>query len=195
MTKLARKIGLIGLTSSLVLAACAQNATTDSAEQAEIVTDTSEPSIKLAPRIATVKPGASVTFLHDAVKPLEVGEAGFVDLTVNEGYPSGSLQLEATGDEGLAVYGATSTMRVDMDAKTTHTWRINFEGEADGVHYINVAATADPKGGLTETRAYAVRVEVGDWQGAQAKAAAEKSTEMLESGEAAIMMTAEETIE
>ncbi|MEP1142563.1 MAG: hypothetical protein ABJH52_02495 [Henriciella sp.] len=195
MTKLANKTGLLGLISGCFLAACAQQTPMDTADQGEASTERADVSTKLAPRIATIKPGASVTFSHDAVKPLQVGESGAVVLTVNEGYPSGTLVLEAMGEEGLAIFGAGKTLRVDMGGVTTHSWRMDFEAEADGVHYINILATAEPKGGLTETRAYAVRVEVGDWHGAQSKAASEKPMEMLETGEAAIMLKADETIE
>ncbi|MCR9270582.1 MAG: hypothetical protein NXH72_11380 [Hyphomonadaceae bacterium] len=178
-------------TLGLALSACTQSAATD----LELATERTETSVKLAPPITTVKPGASVTFSTPTVKPVEIGENGSVVVTVNEGYPSGTLILSATGATGLAVFGASRTMRVDMSNATTHEWRIDFQGETDGVHYINIMATAEPKGGLSETRAHAVRIEVGDWQTAQAKLKSEKDMQMMLSGEAAILLPAEETIE
>ena len=179
-------IGVVAL--GLGLFGCAQSAPAE-------IADTSKSSVKLAPPITTVKPGASVTFSTPTIKPVELGENGSVIVTVNEGYPSGTLTLSAAGVEGLPVFGANRTMSVDMANVTTHEWRIDFQGEVDGVHYINILATAEPKGGLTETRAYAVRVEVGDWQDAQAKLSAEKAMEIMPSGEPAIILEAEETIE
>lgn len=173
----------------LGLSGCAESA------PAETAADAPKPSIILAPPIMTVKPGASVIFSTSPIKPVALGENGSVTVTVVEGYPSGTLTLSATGADGLSVFGANRTMSVDMANATAHQWRIDFQGEADGVHYINILATAEPKGGLTETRAYAVRVEVGDWQDAQAKLSAEKAMEIMPSGEPAIILEAEETIE
>ena len=181
-------IGSVAILSGALLAACAQP---EAAEPVELATS----SVKLAPPIATVKPGASVTFSNADLKPVQIGENASVTITVNEGYPSGTMTLEASGNEGLAVFGAGATKRVDMADITTHTWRVDFQGETDGVHYINVLATVEPKGGVVETRAYAVRVEVGDWQSAQAKISAETAMEMLPSGEPAVILDAQETIQ
>ena len=183
-----RAIGSVVVLAGALLGACAQSETSEPIEAAK-------PTVKLAPPIATVKPGASVTFSSSDLKPVQIGENGSVVITVNEGYPSGLMTLQARGHDGLAVFGANTTMRVDMADKTTHEWRVDFQGEADGVHYIGVTALVEPKGGAVETRAYAVRVEVGDWQSAQAKLSAERTMEMLPSGEAAVILDAQETIQ
>ena len=103
--------------------------------------------------------------------------------------------MQATADAGLAVFGAEASTTKDMAAGTTHSWRVDFAAEADGVHYINVLARVEMEDGFQESRAYAVRVEVGDWQAAQAKAQATRAVEMQADGEPADILQAEETIE
>ena len=180
------------------LAACAQDRSVEQDIEpvsATVTTPASLSKVKLPAPMTTVKPGASITFTHDDVKPLKVGEAGSVILTVHEGYPHGWMTLNARSKSGVAVFGAGTTMRANMTDITSHRWRIDFEAEQDGVHYIDISATVEPEGGLPESRAYAVRVEVGDWQAEQAKIAAIRPTEALDTGEMAVIMAAEETIE
>lgn len=162
---------------------------------ADIAASAPASKVKLAPPITTVKPGASVTFSHDPVSSIAVGENGSVTLTVNEGYPEGVLHLDTSGDEGLAVFGPQTSARMDMAAGTSHTWRLDYAAERDGVYYINVSARAEMADGYSESRAYAVRVQVGDWQGAQAKVQAASDVQMLPTGEAAVILQAEETVD
>lgn len=188
-------IGVLPLTAALFLAACAQDSASDIAA-AELQT-ASHPApankVTLAPPITTVKPGASVTITHDDVKPLELGETGSVTVTVHEGYPFGTLSLEATGAEGLDIFGAERAVQLDMADVTSHTWRLNFQPQTDGVHYINLLATARPESGVVETRAFAVRVNAGDWLAAKAKTGLEM--QMLENDTPAVMLEAREFIE
>lgn len=189
-----RTASMIAMTVALGVAACSQDQTP--APLADTGTASIDPSpVKLQAPFTTVKPGASVTFTHDAVKPLEVGDRGSLVLSVHEGYPNGTLTLNARGAPGLAVYGAGTTMRANMADITTHAWRIDFEAERDGVHYIGITATVEPEGGLQQSRAYAVRVEVGDWQAEKAKALAAQQFEISETGEPTIVMTADEEID
>ena len=189
-----RTASMIATALALALAACSQDEVR--APLAEPETASIDPSpVKLQAPFTTVKPGASVTFTHDAVKPLEVGDRGSLVLSVHEGYPHGTLTLNARGAPGLAVFGAGTTMRANMTDITTHAWRIDFEVETDGVHYIGITATVEPEGGLQQSRAYAVRVEVGDWQAEKAKALAVRRFELSETGEPTIVMTADEEID
>ncbi len=186
------------LSAAASLGACVQQpAAEPSAPEAntDIAAVAATSKVKLAPPITTVKPGASVTFSHDPVSSIEVGENGSVTLTINEGYPEGVLHLDASGDDGLAVFGAQSSARMDMAAGTSHTWRLDYAAERDGVYYINVSARAEMADGYSVSRAYAVRVQVGDWQNAQAKVQAAGDVQMLPTGEAAVILEAEETID
>ena len=191
MIKTTQTFGLLSIATTSLLVACAQQPT--STEVTEVTAETPAKKVTLGAPISTVKPGASVTFSHSAVKTAEVGENGSVEVTVNEGYPTGTLTLEATGGDGLEVFGANRVVDLGMSDATTHTWRIDFQPRSDGVHYINVQATARPEAGVFETRAYAVRVNAGEW--ASAKAAAAKPVEMLDGDTPAVMLEAQETIE
>lgn len=186
----------IAFASAGLLAACMQQQATEPAITAEATDAAPAPvkEVKLGPEISTIKPGASVTFSHEAPGKLDVGDTGSVTLTVHEGYPSGTLHLQASGDTGLSVFGAEASTRRDMTDVTSHTWRIDFAAEADGVHYLNILARIEMAEGFQESRAYAVRVEVGDWQTAQAKVQAATALEMQADGERAVIMEAEETI-
>lgn len=193
------RTGLIGVSIGAVslLAACAQQQTAEPIlAEAEVLTPSAtSKDVKLAPPITTVKPGASVTFSLDEAKPIAVGENGAVTLTVNEGYPSGVLRLKASGGNGLNVFGAQKEAQMDMSSGTSHTWRIDYSADADGVYLINIIATAEPEPGFAEMRAHSVRVKIGDWQTAQAKVSAATATEMLPSGERAVILEAQETTE
>lgn len=188
-------IGAFPFAAVLFLAACAQDdvSDTESTDIAVASQPASMSKVKLAPPISTVKPGASVTFTHDAVKPLEVGENGSVTITVHEGYPFGTLSLEATGGSELDVFGAERQIQVDMADATSHTWRLDFQPQSDGVHYISIQATARPEAGVFETRAFAVRVNAGDWQSAKATSGLTK--QMLDDDTPAVMLEAREFIE
>ena len=193
-----RMMALSCAVSGLALTACVQQSAEPSVsvEAAASVNETAKTKKPaLAAPYTTVKPGASVTFSHDLIEAVEVGANGAVTLTINEGYPDGTLRLEASGQDGLEVFGAETSATKDMSLGTTHQWRIDFRGDADGVHYLNVLATAEPTGGITESRAYAVRVNVGDWKTAQAAVQSATAPEMMLDGEPAVIMEAEETIE
>lgn len=186
-----RIISLTGL--SIMLVACAAPSANDTNPAldngAGVVSETS--TVELGPAIATVKPGASVSFSHETSGAVQVDGNGYVVLTLNEGYPSGTLSLVATSDEGLEVTGSGATTTVNMADGTTHSWRVDFRGLSDGVHYLKVRATAD----TGEARGYAVRVEVGDWKTAEAAREAAKPMAMQADGEMAVVMEADETIE
>lgn len=193
------RTGLIGvsISAAALLAGCAQQQTAEPvlAEREAQIPSAASKDVRLAPPITTVKPGASVTFSLDEAKPIALGENGSVTLTVNEGYPSGVLRLKATGGNGLNVFGAQKEVQMDMASGTSHTWRIDYSADADGVYLINILATAEPEPGFSEMRAHSVRVKFGDWQSAQAKVSAATATEMLPSGEPAVILEAQETTE
>lgn len=193
MFKRPTAIGAAFVTAGL-LGACVQQQTTEPAIVAETTeTAASEKKVTLGPAISTVKPGASVTFSHNLKGTVDVGDNRSVTVTVNEGYPSGTLYLTASAESGVSVFGAEATSTRDMSDVTTHTWRIDFAADAEGVHYIDVAARVEMDDGFQESRAYAVRVQAGDWQSAQAKVKAESTTDVLPTGERAVIMPAEET--
>lgn len=182
---------------SFALVACAAPSTSNSNVQADAPASVASeaPTTSLGPAISTIKPGASVSFSHETSGPLVIDGNGYVTISVNEGYPSGVLSLQASADEGVEVYGPGASHSVNMASGTTHSWRVDYRGLTDGVHYLNIHATAQPSENHSETRAYAVRVEVGDWQAAKAQLDAAKPMAVQPDGELMIIMDAEETIE
>ena len=182
--------------SSLIavsLSACMQQ----SAPSAPAPTEAAEPAktVQLAPAIQTKKPAPAITFSHQDPAEIAVGDAGLVTITVNEGYPFGTLQLEAAGSEGLDVFGATATTSLDMADITTHTWQVNYAASEDGVYSIFVTATAAVEDGVTESRPYSVEVKVGNWQNAQSKTQQRAATQTLSDGSTVVILEAEEIIE
>jgi plastocyanin len=189
---------VIWTSAALFLGACGAATTADLSVQAEA--DAAKPVIEttrvaLGPAVSTIKPGASVRFSHETSGPVPVDGTGYVTITVNEGYPYGTLELVASANSGLEVRGTSASHVVNMADGTAHSWRVDYQGLTDGVHYLNVMAVAKPTADAGEMRAYAVRVEVGDWKAVQAERDAAKPMEALADGEMAIMMQAEETIE
>jgi hypothetical protein len=178
---------------SLVLAACAAPATNDVSVQSEPTqsAETDKPAARLGPAISTIKPGASVSFSHATPGPVQVGGNGFVTLTINEGYSAGVLSLAASADDGLEVAGTSASTTMNMSDGGTHSWRVDFRGLADGVHYLNVMAMVD----TGERRGYAIPIQVGDWKTVEDARKAAKPMQEQADGEMAIILEAQETIE
>lgn len=172
----------------LSLPACTQAVPAEPAVRAE-------PQVSLGAPITTVKPGAAIGLSAEVPKDLSAGNTGTAFITLNEGYPSGTLTLTATAKSGLSLSGESETVEFDMASGATHTWRLTFATETDGVHYLNIMATADPKSGQPQSRAHSIRVEVGDWAAAKAKLDAQKSIETGPDGERVVILEAEETID
>lgn len=184
--------GLAAMAAGLIVASCAQA----TAPEPTLLVDaeTSKPKVTLAPPITTVKPGASVVFSEQDPIVMTRGNTGVATITLNEGYPSGTLTLVATGEAGLSVLGGPAQTEFDMAGRTTHTWRVDIVAEADGVHYLNLLAIADPKGGEAQHRAHAMRVEVGNWKTVEDARQASKTLEATPTGEMVVILEAEETI-
>ncbi len=159
--------------------------------------DTASPTYKpqfASQHVQTVKPGAAVSITGTQSAPILAGQTGQVELEIIENYAAGILTLEAVGDDAVDVFGAERTLRLDMASDTHHSWTVPFRAETDGIYYISIQATAAPEDGPVMTRAFAVKVEVGDTSNAAAKIQEDVSVETLASGEAAVIMDADETI-
>ncbi|MEL6861903.1 MAG: hypothetical protein AAGL11_08695 [Pseudomonadota bacterium] len=184
---------LLALSMAGMLSACMQQSATQPAEDLD-VSETPK-LVTLAPPIQTRKPVPAVSISHEMPDAVEAGETGTVTFTVNEGYPSGTLVLEAKGGEGLDVFGATATTSQDMASATTHTWQVNYSAAEDGIYRLYVSASANVDETVSDTRAYAVEVKVGNWASAQSKPAEQAKMEMQGDGEPVVILEAEETID
>ncbi len=138
----------------------------------------------------TIKPGAAVSFSHALRAPVEPNGAGVIELTINEEYETGAIQLVATSD-GLDLATASRSTTISMDGASQHRWDVYFDAPAGGVYYIDFAATVEDAGG-SATRSYSVAVQVGD-QAAFAKPQAD-DVALDAAGNAVVIMEAEETI-
>lgn len=181
------------LALALAMGACAEQAVEDVTPIEASKTDTK--TVALGPAIQTVKPGASVTISSDITQGLNAGDTGFASITLNEGYPYGTLSVVASGDDGIEVTGGEASVQFDMSGRTTHTWRVDFETLSDGVHYLNLITKADVETGFSQSRAHAIRIEVGDWKAVQAQREAAKLMTTMSTGEQAVVLEADETIE
>lgn len=111
----------------------------------------------------TVKSGAALEFSYRMQKPVTANVAHSVTILVDHDYVGQSLTLTASADAAVRLSSASATARLSKDRQVS--WTIPFTATADGLYYINVFGTVTDANGATQSRAYAVRVEVGDQSG------------------------------
>lgn len=150
--------------------------------------------VRLGSPITTIKPGAGVIINATTLDALQAGETGTALVSISEPFSEGTLVLTSSGSDGLTVFGAETTARLDMSFEGPHEVRLDYAAGIDGIYFINMVATTISADGNEDSRAHAIRVEVGDWETA-AKSSQGVAVEMSPDGESMIMMEAEETIE
>ncbi|MEM7494151.1 MAG: hypothetical protein AAF296_12275 [Pseudomonadota bacterium] len=187
--------GAAFLTSSCSQTGSPSSPHQNTATQAETANAEVTPKrVRLGSPITTIKPGAGV--IVDATVPatLEVGESATVIVSVSEAFSEGTLVITSSGSEGLTIFGAETTARLDMGLEGPHQVRLDYTADAAGVYYLNIVATTISADGNEDSRAHAIRVEIGDWETA-AKVSQNAVMEVSPQGDAMIIMEAEETIE
>ncbi|MEL6723883.1 MAG: hypothetical protein AAFP81_00565 [Pseudomonadota bacterium] len=138
---------------------------------------------------------AMVEFSYDALPKLEIGETVGINMIVEEEYAAGAIMLEAVDADGVSVFGATRTLRLNAADGTSHDWRIEIEAERPGTHYVGLIATVELDDGFMEVRTSAIRVDVIDPNpGLELQKAGDETVE-TQQGEPVVMMEAIETIE
>ena len=183
------KASLLLAAATGMLAACTQQdgpAKTVQVEQAA-----TDPA-KALPVRKTVKPGAAVSFSHSDLETVSIGQNGRVTVEIREGYENGTLLVEASGSDGLDVFGAQATSRFDMAEAGPHLMELSYAADADGLYRINIMASAAPETGIAMSRAYAIRVQVGKGGARVSKPAGERAVDA--EGNPVVRMRAEETI-
>lgn len=188
MTSLRSSTALALLMSGFILVGCTKSQLTETKLQ-------KAPPNFAEPIVRTVKTGAAVSLDGTQRFAVTAGQNGTVDIEVLEGYEEGTLILEATGSEQLDVFGANRTLSLDMTSVQTHAWPLQFNASSDGVHYIGIQARTEGVEGPNLSRAFAVRVEVGDLAAAAAKPRQDVEIQATPEGESVVVMQAEETIE
>lgn len=189
----------LGCVALLHASGCSQLRNSPSEPEAQNSTAIAESTetkdrVKLGSPITTIKPGAGVIVDATTTDTLQAGENGATFVSIFEPYSEGTLLLTSTGSEGLSVFGAETTAQIDMSLEGPHEVRLDYSADIDGVYYINMVATTIFIDGREDSRAHAIRVEVGDWQNTS-EASRSSDTEVSPDGEAMVVMDAEETIE
>lgn len=118
-----------------------------------------------APSTNTVKSGAGLRFFHQMERPVAANSAHSVTLSIGHDYPGQNLALTASADDGLSL-AADRNVAALVQGRNAQ-WTIPFTARANGVYYINVIGTVAVPGRASESRVYAVRVEVGPQNQAQ----------------------------
>lgn len=131
------------------------------------------------------KPGASLAFAHTFRFPPQAGQSNVVTITARHPYKSGTLNMRATADDGIALFGLTSEAEFVLSGAGEETWEISFEPDAASLGYINIEALVFDSAGRDTRRSYAVRVDTRD-----ESAKASVNTTPVEE----VIMEAEETI-
>ncbi len=190
MKPIVKALPYLALAAALLTTACAQQTASEQTGSATLEARADKPAPEM---YATVKPGAAVEITHTQRAPVDPGDRGTVDLIITEGYSSGLLTLEVSGDDGISVQGASVSQSFQMADQSSHKWSINFGAEAEGIQYLRIRATATPDDGPASARSFAIQVDVGDIT----KASAQKTNDatITPTGEAVIIMEAQETIE
>ncbi len=142
-------------------------------------------------QIKDVEPGASVSFAHILRSPVAPGGNGVLELTVNENYAAGTMEIVAVSD-GLDLAAASRSMTVSMAGADEHRWDVYFDAPNGGVHYIDFSVTATDENDVTASRAHSAAVNIGD---GAVLAKPDAPIVIDADGEAVILMNAEETIE
>ena len=153
--------------------------------------DHSHASVKMNGVLQTVKPGASISFSHEPVVPLAVGQNGSVKIDVEENYRTGVVNLIASASEGLDIFGPMVRSQVDMTGEQPYELRIDYRASQAGEYYINIFATTDVPDMPAEIRTYAVPVQVGE---VFERAKPGLVSHTLEDGTPAVLMAAEEVV-
>ena len=139
--------------------------------------------------------GAMVEFTYDDVAPLEIGERTGINMIVDEEYATGTITLEALDSDGVSVFGAARTLRLNAADGSSHNWRIDIEAERPGSHYVGLIATVEMEDGFSEVRTSAIRIEVID-PNPPSKEQVEVSQKVeMQLGEPVVIMEAVETVE
>lgn len=146
--KLSSLMALCGLTSALVLSACAAAPSADT----EAHTD------KTHSHMATVKPGAATSLTHTVDGDLQVGRFTDVVLTLSHDYDTGTVIMTPSASEGLELLSNAPHTVLASSTNGASTWRVAVRPAHDGEHFLSVQATASQD---KRSRVHTVRLDMG----------------------------------
>jgi len=197
--KLSLKTLLVAMALPLTLAS-ACSAAQNSAKPTLQVTSPSSKTVKTAKHIQRVKtsshgqyskPGAGIEYSYDMPKNITAGETVTFQLTLDETYNTGDLNVGLTSDGGLQMFATNTQSRFNMGGVTSHIIDVSFTAPSNGRHYINVQAMADSGNGQVMPRIFSIPVQVGPEQAMKPHQNMTKTS----SGENIIVMEAQEVIQ
>lgn len=178
-------ISLSVLAAATILSAgCAASAGPDKAEVSQDLNHKSH-----AASSGYVKPGASVGYSHNLAKQVEAGDTINFDLSLQESYSSGALQVDVSAS-GLSLTGSSLSQAFDMAEGNDHSMTISFTAPSNGRHYINVSARAETGSDEAKYRVFSIPVQVGPEQAMKSN----PNMQTMPSGETIIIMDAQEEI-
>lgn len=148
--------------------------------------DTIKPAADYSAPIGYLKPGASVSYMHNLKSSLEIGESVTFQLILDEAYSQGWLNVGISTKGAISLFAPDDQLRIDMSDGNSHTIDMTVSANANGRHYINVHAVTD-KG---EPRIFGIAVQVG------APIASKPNSNMtvMPNGENLILMDAQEVV-
>lgn len=136
--------------------------------------------------VATVKPGASVSFESDYVAPSEVGEWQDIRLTFISAYDQADLSIEVNTMAGVDMLPTAVDLETSLGLLEREEFTISVKSDVAGVYYLSILVEAQLPDGMTESRAFAQPIRVGT---------VEPSAQKLEEAEAGVVvLPAHETI-
>lgn len=138
------------------------------------------------------KPGARVSFSHSFKGPIAPGEDHSIQLIFKVPESAGQLEVQLRADAGLSTDLDTDQHSFGLDSKQAKTIDLSVKAEQPGKYYLTIFANLTDGQGQTQSRVFAVAIEVGDastW-------AAKESMSITEtaSGESIIILPAQETV-
>ena len=119
----------------------------------------------------TVKTGAGLRYSYRMATPVAPNASHSVTIDIAHSYSGGTLSLTATADDGIKLATARANMQLSRGNKIS--WTIPFTTSGNGLYYINMIGTVSAADGSVQSRAYSVRVEVGDQSASQKPAVKE----------------------
>ena len=137
------------------------------------------------------KPGAALSFSHALQAPVTPGGSGVLELTIDEAYNEGALEMSAAAS-GLDLASASQALSLSLDGASSHRWDVFFTAPNAGVYYIDFAATVTDGNGVSSSRSYSAAVQIGD---GAALAKPDANVVLDADGNPVMIMEAEETVE
>ncbi len=138
------------------------------------------------------KPGAAVQFKTDFDGKAEVGVTQRFQLSIEDGYDSGDMNVRLVVPEGVSLF-STSETSFSMSEEGPHIIDVELQAFTEGRHYLNVLVTAHAEENQAIPASHTIGIYVGD--AAQSKSYKDPQKQIPTSSDGVIEMEAVETIE